>query len=292
MRLLKILITFYVNIFFVNAQNINISKCYQSDDFSRVIIAGGSLTEIFFFLGIQNSIAGVDITSDFPIEATKLPSIGYVRTLSTEGILSLEPTLVIGENDMGPPMVIDQLQKTSIDLRIIPEKRTINGIIEKIRCVASIASHENQASIIIEKELQPKIDELLILQKNNSLKPNKAMLILSMGGTSPIIAGKNTSGNGFINIIGAKNIFNTFEGWKPVSIESILKNNPDFIIIPQRDVHKNSDIASLLKNPNLKEINAIKNKNIISEDAMAMLGFGPRTIDIALKASKAIAINE
>ena len=43
------------------------------------------------------------------------PSIGYVRALSTEGVLSLNPTLIIGENDMGPKNVLEQLKKQKLN---------------------------------------------------------------------------------------------------------------------------------------------------------------------------------
>ena len=292
MKCFKILFIIFNFIFVLKAENFFDTDCSKADDHSRIIIAGGSLTEIVFFLGLEDKLIGVDITSNFPESAKEIPSIGYVRTLSAEGILSLEPSLILGENDMGPPMVIDQIQKTSVDLRIIPEKRSVIGILEKINCIGSIINYESETTTLINDKLIAMVDELLQLQKTNSTKNTKAMLILSMGGTSPVVAGRNTSGNGFINMIGAQNIFESHEGWKPVSEESILKNNPDIIIIPQREVHKNSSIASFLDSSHLKKTKAVKNNNIISEDAMAMLGFGPRTIDIALKTSRSIAANE
>ena len=292
MKCFKILTIIFNFIFVLKAENFFDTDCSKADDHSRIIIAGGSLTEIVFFLGLEDKLIGVDITSNFPESAKEIPSIGYVRTLSAEGILSLEPSLILGENDMGPPMVIDQIQKTSVDLRIIPEKRSVIGILEKINCIGSIINYKSETTTLINDKLITMVDELLQLQKTNSTKNTKAMLILSMGGTSPVVAGRNTSGNGFINMIGAQNIFESHEGWKPVSEESILNNNPDIIIIPQREVHKNSSIASFLDSSHLKKTKAVKNNNIISEDAMAMLGFGPRTIDIALKTSRSIAANE
>ena len=292
MKCFKILTIIFNFIFVLKAENFFDTDCSKANDHSRIIIAGGSLTEIVFFLGLEDKLIGVDITSNFPESAKEIPSIGYVRTLSAEGILSLEPSLILGENDMGPPMVIDQIQKTSVDLRIIPEKRSVIGILEKINCIGSIINYKSETTTLINDKLIAMVDELLQLQKTNSTKNTKAMLILSMGGTSPVVAGRNTSGNGFINMIGAQNIFESHEGWKPVSEESILNNNPDIIIIPQREVHKNSSIASFLDSSHLKKTKAVKNNNIISEDAMAMLGFGPRTIDIALKTSRSIAANE
>ena len=66
----------------------------QAKDPSRIAVAGGSITEILYFLGEESRIVAVDITSNFPEAATSLPSIGYVRNLSAEGTLSLNPTLV------------------------------------------------------------------------------------------------------------------------------------------------------------------------------------------------------
>ena len=115
------------------------------------------------------------------------------------------------------------------------------------------------------------------------------MLILSMRGTSPVVAGAETSGDGFIALTGIENIYTAVDGWKPVTIESIIQQNPDYIFIPQRDVHQNSDVVSLKKNVLLQKTSAIKNDNIITDDAMAMLGFSPRTILSALNAAKKIS---
>ena len=79
------------------------NSCEIAENSSRIAIAGGSLTEITFLLEAEDRIIAVDLTSNYPMMARDLPSIGYVRALSTEGILSLSPTLILGEDDMGPP---------------------------------------------------------------------------------------------------------------------------------------------------------------------------------------------
>ncbi len=61
-------------------------SCSKGRDLSNVVVAGGSITETIYYLGHQNKISAVDRTSRYPIEAKKLPSIGYVRNLSVEGV--------------------------------------------------------------------------------------------------------------------------------------------------------------------------------------------------------------
>ncbi len=274
---------------FVNsllAETPALSICSIANNTNDIVVAGGSITEILYFLNEENRIIGVDITSNFPKQASELPSIGYVRSLSTEGILSLNPKLIIGESDMGPTLVLDQIMEVGVDLRIIPEQQTAMGVVNKISCVASIIGIQEKAQKKIESELMPIVKDLKTFQDDKILKKKRVMLILSMQGTSPIVAGSETSGDGFIKMTGAINVFESFEGWKPVSEEAIIESDPDYFIIPSRDMHKNSDVKSLTSNPIFKNTKAGSKENFIFEDSMAMLGFGPRTIMTALKVAK------
>ena len=263
-------------------------NCSIASNNSRIVVAGGSIAEILFFLDQQDKIVALDVTSTFPEQTKDYPSIGYVRGLSTEGILSMNPSLIIGENDMGPPFVVSQLKETDIDFRTIPEEQSIEGVLQKIYCVASILDIEDIAIEKIDIELSSTVTQLNDIVKSKKIEDVKIMLILSMKGSSPIVAGLNTSGHGYIEMLGAKNAFDSFEGWQVVSPESILKENPDFIILPQRDLHKNSDVSKIVDDPIFANINAGKQNNFIFDDGMAILGFSPRTIKSALKSAKKI----
>ena len=261
--------------------------CEQSMSRSKIVVAGGSITEIVYFLGMEDKLVGVDITSNFPKEAKKLKSIGYLRNLSIEGILSLSPGLVLAEEDIGPPIIVNQLRKTSIDLRIIKEKNNLNGIRNKIMCISKILNtslDENEDFI----EFENKLHMVRKLKKINSEKIKKILLILMMRGASPVVAGKNTSGQGFIDMIGHENSMNDLNGWKPVSSEEIIKKNPDYIIITKRAFKSFSSLDQFLSIPGISSTLAAKKKNIIVKDGMSMLGFGPRTINVALDIDKKI----
>ena len=258
--------------------------CEQSMSRSKIVVAGGSITEIVYFLGMEDKLVGVDITSNFPKEAKKLKSIGYLRNLSIEGILSLSPGLVLAEEDIGPPIIVNQLRKTSIDLRIIKEKYDLNGINNKILCVSKIldASLDDNENYV---KFKNKLNRVKKLKKNNS---KKILLILMMRGSSPVVAGKNTSGQGFIDMTGHKNSMSDLNGWKPVSSEEIIKKNPDYIIITKRAFKSFSSLDQFLSIPGISSTLAAKKKNIIVKDGMSMLGFGPRTINVALDIDKKI----
>lgn len=259
------------------------ADCTKANDSSSVVVAGGSITEIIYFLGKEKKLVGVDVTSNYPSETSNLPSIGYVRNLSTEGILSLKPTLILGENDMGPPLVLRQLSISGVDSRIIDETYSPDGILKKLECISSILGLYGLAKLQKFTSLKAEIATLKTISNLNRDLKIKVMLILTLEGMSPIVAGQGTSGDGFIKLTGATNVATSFEGWKPVSTESIIKFDPDFIIITNRGLNSFKNLKNLSNSPSLKYTRASRNNKIFSEDGMAMLGFGVRTIEKALK---------
>src|ERR671921_165289 len=72
----------------------------------RIVCVSKQLTELMFALHQGDKIVGVDLSSTYPLEATKLTTVGYHRMLSAEGIISLEPTVVIHQGDIAPPNVM------------------------------------------------------------------------------------------------------------------------------------------------------------------------------------------
>ena len=252
--------------------------CNQTKDASRIVSIGSSITEIIYFLNSQDQIIAIDITSNFPEDAKKFPSVGYIRNLSTEGLLSTNPSIIISEDDIGPKNIIKQIQDTKTELRIIPEEQTLNGIIQKIQCVGNIIGQQEEAEEKISSEINPVINKIKEIKKEKDLSNIKIMMILSTEGNSTVVAGSNTSGDSFIKMLGATNIFESINGWKAVTAETILLKNPDYIIIPEKDLHKQSNVNTISENVILKETNAGKNNGYIIKDGMAILGYGPRTI--------------
>ena len=270
--------------FFIRGEENLYTDCEIAKNSTRIVVAGGSISEIIYFLGSQDKIVALDVTSNYPEIAKELPSIGYVRNLSAEGILSMNPSIILGEDDMGPPGVIKQLREVNIDLRIIPEKKTIDGILDKIYCIASIIDKVSQAENRINDYLIPDILRLEKSLQLSILNPKKVMFVFSIKGNKIIVGGSGTSGDGFIKMTGSKNIFGSFEGWKSVSQEAVIKENPYYIIMSQRDLHNSETIKAITENPIFQNIKAKEEGNFIFDDAMAMLGYGPRTIKSVLNA--------
>ena len=81
----------------------------------RIVAAGGDVTEIIYELGLGDNIVAVDTTSLFPPAALAKPKVGYVRQLSAEGVLSVEPDLIIVSGAAGPCGAFEQLRASGIE---------------------------------------------------------------------------------------------------------------------------------------------------------------------------------
>ena len=263
------------------------ADCPAADDPSKIAVAGGSLTEILYFLGEEDRIVAIDTTSNYPESAMKrFPSVGYVRNLSAEGLLSLEPTLVLGEDDMGPPEVLEQLSKTGVQIISVPEQHDADGIVSKVRCLASVIGRDPNVAISKLASVMAALDKVEPAQA-------RVAMLLGLRQGVPMVAGTGTSGHGFLEMAGAENLFDNLDGWKPVSLEAMAKQNPQLLVMPQRGLDAAGGRAGVLEHPSIRLTSAGKSGSLVAKDGMAMLGFGPRTLSTAAElASELVSFRE
>jgi iron complex transport system substrate-binding protein len=256
-------------------------------DASRIVVAGGSLTEILYDLGEQDRIVGVDTTSNYPADAARFPSIGYVRALSAEGVLSLGPTLILGEDDTGPPNVVDQLESVGVSFVTVPEDHSPEGIVDKVRCVGTVIGAGATAEALIADRLAPAAERSRVRMQAEGPRP-RGMVVLGIRDGSPLVAGTETSGDGLLRMAGGENVFGDVRGWKPISPEAMALAAPEFIVIPERGVEGAGGIDVLLAHPTLALTPAARERRVFTMDGMTMLGFGPRTLEAAERLADAI----
>ena len=58
-------------------------------------LARGAVTEIVYALGAEKRLVARDSTSLYPEAALALPDVGYMRQLSPEGVLSVNPSAIL-----------------------------------------------------------------------------------------------------------------------------------------------------------------------------------------------------
>ncbi|WP_421912639.1 heme/hemin ABC transporter substrate-binding protein [Mesorhizobium sp.] len=245
-------------------------------DTSRIAAIGGSITEIVYALGEQDHLVARDSTSRYPEAALKLPDVGYMRQLSPEGVLSVNPTGILALHGSGPKEAVDVLKKTSIPFIEVPERYDNEGILEKIRIVGKALGAEGKADALT-AEVDAKLKA--VEKQTASIKERKRILfILSMQGGKILAAGSETAANGIIKLAGGVNAIEGFSGYKQLSDEAIVTAKPDVIMMMSNAGPPTSD-DELLGNASIASTPAGAARRIIRMDGGYLLGFGPRTAD-------------
>ena len=259
-------------------------------DKSRIVSAGGSITEIIHELGQIDRVVARDTTSNFPASVMDLPDVGYMRRLSPEGVLSVDPDLIIAIEGSGPKETIELLSEADIPFVTIPNDYSRKGIIAKVNAVATALG-------VPEKGLKmaAKLDAALkeAEENANNIKTKKRiMFVLTARGGRYLVSGSNTAANGIINMAGAVNAVTEYEGYKPISDEAISAAEPDIILLMQRTGQHQITDDDLSAHPAIAITPAGQNKQFVRMDGMYMLGFGPRTARAIFELNKLLYPNE
>ena len=77
----------------------------------RLVSLSKQYSEIIYALGAEKDLVAVDLSSTYPPQIKSLPTVGYHRALSVEGIVSVKPTMVLHDNNVGPEHVMRQLEQ-------------------------------------------------------------------------------------------------------------------------------------------------------------------------------------
>jgi iron complex transport system substrate-binding protein len=245
-------------------------------DGSKIASIGGSLTEIVFALGEQGRLVARDSTSIYPQDALKLPDVGYMRQLSPEGVLSVNPSGILALQGSGPKEAIDVLKKASVPYIEVPESFDHHGIVEKIRVVGKALGVEGKA-----ERLAASVDARLKAAESQtaSIKDRKRVLfILSIQGGKILASGSDTAADGIVRLAGGINAIEGFSGYKQLSDEAVLTANPDIILMMDRDGAPGSTVDPF-ENPAIAATPAGIKRALVRMDGSYLLGFGPRTAD-------------
>jgi iron complex transport system substrate-binding protein len=264
------------------------ARAEEKLDSTRLISIGGDLTEIIYALGEDKHLIARDTTSLFPEQALKLPDVGYMRALSPENILAMNPTAIVAVEGSGPPEALTVLRSASVPFETVPNAYTRDGILAKIDKVGTLLGVEAKANEL-HKQVANDLDAAIAdAAKHPEGERKRVLFILSLQGGKVMASGTGTAADGIIKLAGSVNAVGTFPGYKPLTDEAIIEAKPDVILMMNRGDGAGTKNEDLLKQPALALTPAAKNNAIIRMDGLHLLGFGPRTASAVRELTTAI----
>jgi iron complex transport system substrate-binding protein len=244
----------------------------------RWVSAGGALSEWVSALGGESKLVGVDTTSQHPESLKALPSIGYQRQLSAEGILSLRPQILVGTEEMGPPPVLSQIRSAGVQVELFsaqPDLPTLQGNLQHLGKLLGAEDRASQVFLTYQQQLDQQ--QARVSQAQLKHKAPGVLLLLGHAGGKPLIAGKDTAADWLVQQAGGHNLA-THTGYKPFSVESLVSLNPEVLVFADRALTGDAARAALFKeNPILSSTRAAKDGRVMELDPTLLVGgLGPR----------------
>lgn len=244
-------------------------------DTPRVITLGGDITEIVYALGAGGTVVAADTSSVYPPEAAALTKIGYQRQVAAEGLLALNPTLIIASDDAGPPAALTQLRDAKVRVEVIAADDTPEGAAGKVRGVAKVLGREKEGERVV-ADLTAALAAAERERAGASSAP-RVLFVYARGAGTVQVAGRGTSADAMIRLAGGRNAVEEFEGFKPLTAEAAVAASPDVILMLARGMESLGGADAVWAQPGLAQTPAASGKRLVVMDDLYLLGFGPRT---------------
>ncbi len=255
----------------------NDAATHSEEDSRRIIGIGGAATEIVYALGAGDEVVAVDLSSTYPREVMSLPKVGYIRAISPEGVLSMNPGLVVTTESMGPPAAKEAMKQVSVPVVWCPEPESPEALYEGIALVGEALAQEEAAQALV-AQIQAQLAAVSAGTATWSEKP-KVLFFLqppSMN-RAGMAAGNDTRADELIKLSGGQNALVGVTKYQPITAESILAAQPDVILMGSAAGHGASqgNVDYLVNLPALQSVPAVKNGQVLIVP-MDDLSFGPR----------------
>jgi iron complex transport system substrate-binding protein len=240
----------------------------------RVVAIGGAITEIVYALGAGRSLVAVDTTSTFPPATAQLSKVGYQRTLSAEGLLSVRPRLVIATAEAGPPNVLQQVRAAGVTLAQADIAHTPENVMAKIALTAALLDRASEG-----KRLEASFAQHWAATRarvGRYTTTPRVLFILDQSGAGSMVAGSGTAADAMIGYSGGVNALGNMKGYKPLTAEAVIAAAPDVLLITTEGLKAIGGVGKLLERPGLGLTPAGRNRKVVAMDGLYLLGFGPR----------------
>ncbi|CUS48011.1 MAG: ABC-type hemin uptake system substrate-binding component [Idiomarinaceae bacterium HL-53] len=234
----------------------------------RVVVTGGTLTEIVFALDGDALVVATDTSSMYPPEVSDLPKVGYYRELAAEGVLAQQPTAVWALEGTGSEQTLAQISATGTEVKRFTKPYTVDGLFELIEEVGIALERTDAAQSLIQhiRAGMPSKPEAAI---------GSALFLLQASERGIVVAGEETVPNLLFAHAGVSNLAE-HQGFKPLTMEFLALNQPDFLVAPAHVVNAAGGRTQFCEQSVLRFVAAARECRLLVLDSLLALGMTPR----------------
>lgn len=198
----------------------------------RIVTLAPSLGEIAAeVLGEDlGRIVGVTEYTDYPSALAKATSVGPFDRFSVETVAGLKPDLVLATRDGNPKDRIEQLRELGLKVVVVDTER-FEGIVASHEVVGDALGLPTEGA-----RLAARFRDGLLKVRERAARSGgaKQSLLIQVGDSPLVVAGKRSFLNDVVEAVGARNVYSDLDQAYPrPSVEDAIRRNPDLIVVLQ-----------------------------------------------------------
>ncbi len=239
----------------------------------RVISLIPSATEIVAAIGGVDLLVARTEYDELP-ELADLPSLGAGLTPNLEAVATFAPDLVIAWSDEGDRLLGQRLIELGIPV-YSAETQSLADIRRHTENLGFILGLESEADSLLAD-----IDQRLDAVQAEWVGKDSASVFYVVWNDPPQTTGAGTYLNSVISFAGGRNVFGEMEiNWPNVSLEEVVRRNPDVIIVTGSHNGAVAEASWLQDRPGWKSLKAVREGRVVIVDANLFNRPGPRVAE-------------
>ena len=255
--------------------------CVQADNHSifaskpkhaqRIIALAPHLVESLYAIGAGDRIIATLEHADYPKQAQSIPIVGNYHGVQIEKILALNPDLILVWKNGNKATDIAQLERLNLPL-YYSDSSQIEAIFDELITLGKLTGLTKKAQTLAQ-EYKLKLNQL-----RGQYQHKAPISVFYQLWSEPLMTINNTTWlNQIIDLCGGTNAFafNT-TAYPQISIENVLRAQPQVIVMPEKTTEQRQPIADWNK---WVDIPAVKYQQYIRVNADLIHRFSPRMLE-------------
>jgi iron complex transport system substrate-binding protein len=224
----------------------------------RIVSLAPNLTETVFALDAGNRVVGDTDVDDFPAGAKAIPHVGDVLAPSLEEIVTLHPDLVLATNDLNRRETVEALARMGFAV-YVTHPLSIEDVLNSTAAIARIIGAGERGDAAVAR-MRARLDDLA--QRLAAVPPSRVLFVVW---TQPLMSiGTHTFLAEALAHAGAQSVVEIADGWPKISIEYVLKLQPEYLVFAGSLAEANAPpIEEMSKLPGWRDLDAVRNRKIV-----------------------------
>lgn len=224
----------------------------------RIVSLAPNLTETVYALGLEDRLVGDTNFCDTPEAAKLKPHVGDPQNPNIEAIVALHPDLVLATTSINFAHTADVLKQLGVAV-YTTNPNTVRGMLDSTSHIADVVGVEQRGTEVVGK-LQQRLDEL-----RSRLHDRPMVHVLFVVWLEPLQSiGQNTFIADALRWAGAESVITTSQAWPHLSIEEVVRLQPEYILFADDHNGAASEIADLRARPVWRDLDAVERGRVVN----------------------------